>query len=561
MSLVDDIVKFCKDLIVGDFENEPSNAAMVVGGLISLIPVVDQIMDVRDVSGMVYRISKKGTANCTKDDWIDLALAAFGCIPEIGSLFKTIVKPLWKGRKGLSGALRGSAFIEAMLGKAKGGAIRFMKTFNWAGNTQVAISLTMTTMDSCDMLLIKLSEPRWWVPDDLENLASTMRPRLGAARGGMRSGITQGSTALQQFVTELLGEDGYRVARLATQAATSVSTGNSPSRRNHAESRAATPRPASQQQAKHPPVGGGNTQDRSAGQGPAHRERRSTRGVFDSLEHRFKGLIGEHMAHYHHMQKVADRAWPHGVVGGNHWNGEKRLVSHANKPDSPTELVPEHFGRITSNGVDGIWSLGGGLFDFVEAKLSASSYMLFNGEFTKVESKPERHGVKKPAAKRRKVAPPPGLTERQLALWRMLGQSAKGLQMGKAWLRASLPDEGMTRSININRRHVYLFFCLPDPSGPRNYAVKPGGVVAKGAAPGIPEHMEVAAEVALRVAMGERTDDLALHNKHMPSHGISDEFGYKDIDGLDEILERLNAKGNGPRNDNPPRSGTPRRRA
>ena len=50
---VDDIVEFFKDLILGDFEQDQGKAAMIVGGAISLIPVVDQIMDVRDVSGMI----------------------------------------------------------------------------------------------------------------------------------------------------------------------------------------------------------------------------------------------------------------------------------------------------------------------------------------------------------------------------------------------------------------------------------------------------------------------------------------------------------------------------
>lgn len=103
MSLVSSIQKFCKDLILGDFESEPSNAAMIVGGLISMIPVFDQVMDVRDVVGMIYRINNKGGfKNATPDDCVDLALAAFGCIPEVGSLFKTAIKPIWKERKAVA---------------------------------------------------------------------------------------------------------------------------------------------------------------------------------------------------------------------------------------------------------------------------------------------------------------------------------------------------------------------------------------------------------------------------------------------------------------------------
>lgn len=183
MSLIDDITKFCEDLVLGDFEEEPSNAAMIVGGVISLIPVAQQVLNVRDMSGMIYRISRKGAPNCSKDDWVDLAMAAFGCIPELGSLFKTIVKPLWKERKLLKGALRGEAFVSGMLGKAKGKAITFVKTLDWAGNTQVAIQQMDNALTGCDQLLGELEQSHWWLPDSVQGLAHDLRPSLQTIRG------------------------------------------------------------------------------------------------------------------------------------------------------------------------------------------------------------------------------------------------------------------------------------------------------------------------------------------------------------------------------------------
>lgn len=224
MSLTDDISKFCKDLVLGDFEEEPGNAAMIVGGLISLIPIADQVLDVRDLSGMIYRVSNKGANNCKTDDWVDLSLAAFGCVPELGSLFKTIVKPLWKRRAALRGTMRGEAFISAMLGKAKGKAITFIKTLDWAGNTQLAIQQMDAALTACDQFLAELEKSRWWVPDSLEGLARDLRPGLKSIRGPLHTGIQQGIRALRQFVTELVGEDGYRVAQLAVAAASSSSS-------------------------------------------------------------------------------------------------------------------------------------------------------------------------------------------------------------------------------------------------------------------------------------------------------------------------------------------------
>lgn len=183
-NFVDEIVEFFKDLILGDFEDDQGKAAMIVGGAISLIPVVDQVMDVRDVSGMIYRVGRKGVSRATRDDWVDMALAAFGCIPEVGSLFKTIIKPLRKYRKEVGAAAAGgNVMIEAMLGKSKGAAIKFLKTFQWAQNTQLAISTAMSALDNCVQLLGYLSTSHWWLPSDLQ--ASGARHEA-ASRGGAR---------------------------------------------------------------------------------------------------------------------------------------------------------------------------------------------------------------------------------------------------------------------------------------------------------------------------------------------------------------------------------------
>ncbi|HAV1831412.1 TPA: hypothetical protein JG914_004240 [Enterobacter hormaechei subsp. steigerwaltii] len=69
----------------GDFNEEQSTGQIVTGTVISMIPLVDQICDVRDL-----------IANCKKiqdDDsntwsWVCLGLTLVGCFPELGSLVK-----------------------------------------------------------------------------------------------------------------------------------------------------------------------------------------------------------------------------------------------------------------------------------------------------------------------------------------------------------------------------------------------------------------------------------------------------------------------------------------
>ncbi|KMW44025.1 hypothetical protein PQH03_23770 [Ralstonia insidiosa] len=557
MSLIDDITKFCEDLILGDFEEDPSNAAMIVGGVISLIPVAQQVLNVRDISGMIYRISRKGAPHCTKDDWVDLALAAFGCIPELGSLFKTIVKPLWKGRKVLKGALRGEAFVSGMLGKAKGKAITFIRTLDWASNAQIAIQQMDNALTGCDQLLAELEQSHWWLPDSVQGLAHDLRPGLQSIRGPLHTGIQQGIQALQEFVTDLIGEDGYRVAQMAVAAASATSgsrsagahAGHEPSRpskstgSSHPSAKEPTPAsrtttpPAEKQQAKHKDEQDTKRQQVEPGGGPQTTASRVTRAALKVIGTPYKGLIGEHMAHYHHMSLHAPNAWPHGKVEQKHegaeWKGTKRLVTGQNKHTSPTELVPEHLIRMSQNGVDGIWSLDNDIFHFVEAKASESAGALFGQS---PRSWAERADGEQPS----KLPPPPNMTERQYALWCMLGQRQKGLQMSMRWLRRSAASTMVDG--NVKNRFVYVFFAIPSTSPPKDYAPKPGGALKKDVAAGIFEHVEVSAEVTAIATTGGDYYNLSLHDKHRPTHGVSDQFSYSELDDLtnfyDQALER-----------------------
>ncbi|AXW09569.1 hypothetical protein [Ralstonia pseudosolanacearum] len=578
MSLIDDITKFCEDLVLGDFEEEPSNAAMIVGGVISLIPVAQQVLNVRDMSGMIYRISRKGAPNCSKDDWVDLAMAAFGCIPELGSLFKTIVKPLWKERKLLKGALRGEAFVSGMLGKAKGKAITFVKTLDWAGNTQVAIQQMDNALTGCDQLLGELEQSHWWLPDSVQGLAHDLRPSLQTIRGPLHTGIQQGIQALQEFVTDLIGEDGYRVAQMAVAAASATSGsrsagahgGHEPSRpsksteSSHPSAREQTPAsrktpPAEKQQAKHKDQQDTKRQQVEPGGGSQTTASRVTRAAWKAIGTRYKGLIGEHMAHYYHMSLHAPNAWPHGKVEEKHdgaaWKGAKRLVTEQNTHATPTELVPEHLARVNQNGVDGIWSLDGGVFHFVEAKASESAGALFGKA---------AEGWREDADGKRstKIAPPSNLTERQYALWCMLSQPKKGLQMSRPWLRRSVLPTMLNG--NEQNRYTYVFFAIPSSSPPKDYRPAAGSVLKKGVAPGIVEHVESSTLVGERLIMGGDVYDLSLHDKHKPTHGLSDQYSHEEIDELNDIFERemqlVPAKTRGKNTPKPPSTRSQRTR-
>jgi hypothetical protein len=86
------------EVIQGDFNDDQTTAQAVTGTVISMIPIVDQICDVRDVVANCRKINQD-TSN--KWAWVALVLTLVGLFPTLGSLAKGCFKILFAyGRKG-----------------------------------------------------------------------------------------------------------------------------------------------------------------------------------------------------------------------------------------------------------------------------------------------------------------------------------------------------------------------------------------------------------------------------------------------------------------------------
>lgn len=113
------------EVIQGDFAEDQSTAQVVTGTVISMIPFVDQICDVRDVVANCKKINQD-TSN--KWAWVGLILTLIGLFPVLGSLAKGGCKILFAyGRKSVFRAGKAALdagfwdasrpFVEAGIGK------------------------------------------------------------------------------------------------------------------------------------------------------------------------------------------------------------------------------------------------------------------------------------------------------------------------------------------------------------------------------------------------------------------------------------------------------------
>ncbi|WP_149193684.1 hypothetical protein [Luteimonas suaedae] len=113
------------EVIQGDFNDEQTTAQVVTGTVVSMIPFVDQVCDVRDVVANCRKINED-TSNSWA--WVALVLTLIGLFPTFGSLAKGCLKILFAyGRKTVfrtakatmdSGFWNASRpFVEAGIGK------------------------------------------------------------------------------------------------------------------------------------------------------------------------------------------------------------------------------------------------------------------------------------------------------------------------------------------------------------------------------------------------------------------------------------------------------------
>ena len=505
-----DIESFFKTLLLGDFEENQNTAAQLVGGLISMVPVLDQVMDARDITGSVFNIGKRGGfQNATADQLVNLGFAAFGAIPEVGSAFKTVFKPLWKERRAAKGAVHsGLDAVEQLLGMSKGGAIGWIRREllnKWAPRTQQAIDAVNAGLAACVDLTEFLSTAggwkSWLIPGSVQALAKELLPQLKELQGKVDAALRRASDEIREFLTDLLGEQAAAVTMAAgakALAASAVPGTRAKAGHNAAEMHPQGRAPARQAQRKV------QTRDEAVALksgGPVTTAVQVTRKALRDLASQEKGLIGEHVVDYHEAKRLGGH-WPHDQRQAT-WTPE--TVKKLNVDKRPVNLSLEDLRKVNQPGIDAVWAHAGE-YTVTEAKASESFGAVYGlGKFK------EKKGL---------IPVVTGLNPDQQLLHYLLSDSSdKGgvqtplMQMGKAWVEDRAKREGLPPGIagkfternakNYSRRTVLV-------------TLESEGSVA---------HVTALADLHL----GKTASDIHPH----PDHGVTREWEAAAIDAVD----------------------------
>jgi hypothetical protein len=385
-----DIEGFFRTLLMGDFEEGEQNTyAMVIGGLISMIPVLDQVLDVRDLAGSIYRINNKGGFNrATTDDVVGFAFAAFGAVPVVGSAFKTVFKPMWKNRRAARGMVPGGmSAIERLLGMRRGGAITWVRREvlgKWGARTQEAIAKANQALESVIALnrtIANLSGWKdWLVPDSIQAMCRRLLPGLVGLRGRLAAPLERGSREIRELLEDLLGERAAAVVMAAGRRAVPASA--VPATRTRRGHNAAAARPTGRVPPRQKPktTGSSPTTTGRRGAGRGHSDTQRTASALVDIGNAALGVSGEHIADYICANKFGwGTAWRgHDKGGQGRWGTTpskdvEGKLSRGGKPKVWHALYKLTDG---SNGVglDAVWRAQGNNngkpYAIVEAKAS-----------------------------------------------------------------------------------------------------------------------------------------------------------------------------------------------
>lgn len=120
------VAKWVGTALAGDFADDQSYGQIAFGTVVTLIPVVDQIGDVRDIVANLHRLTFRKQHN-EFSPWFGLVVTIIGCVPEIGSVIKGVVKALFKAVKSGAKKLPLTKLIRLLNSLGEGNVIKFLR--------------------------------------------------------------------------------------------------------------------------------------------------------------------------------------------------------------------------------------------------------------------------------------------------------------------------------------------------------------------------------------------------------------------------------------------------
>jgi len=120
------VAKWIGVALAGDFADDQSFGQIAFGSVVTLIPVVDQVGDVRDIVANLHKLTWQKRYD-EFEPWFSLVVTIIGCVPEVGSIAKGICKSIWKLVEKGAKKLHLTKLIRMLNSVGEGNVIRFLR--------------------------------------------------------------------------------------------------------------------------------------------------------------------------------------------------------------------------------------------------------------------------------------------------------------------------------------------------------------------------------------------------------------------------------------------------
>jgi hypothetical protein len=236
------VAKWVGIALAGDFADDQSFGQIAFGTVVTLVPVVDQVGDVRDIVANLHRLTFRGQYN-EFSPWFSLVITVIGCIPEIGSIVKGIVKEIWLAIKKGAKKLPLKRLIELLNSVGEGNVVRFLREFlsKIEGHGQDAAKKIAQMFGELktkleDLRKLSFSKAEKMIDEVLENInkafkvlpdmvrkviewiATHLKNTLDESTDFVMKGVTRARNGAKQLKKDFLRVTGIELKKLAKRA-------------------------------------------------------------------------------------------------------------------------------------------------------------------------------------------------------------------------------------------------------------------------------------------------------------------------------------------------------
>jgi len=137
-------VRWVWGVALGDFNHDATVEQIIANTAITMIPVVDQVADLRDLSANMINLLDE-EARKEPENWLMLALTLIGCIPLFGSAMKGTCKIALK----LGKETPKDDLLAVIRACGKGDPEKFLRTLDWADYAKQCSQILSDVIKPC----------------------------------------------------------------------------------------------------------------------------------------------------------------------------------------------------------------------------------------------------------------------------------------------------------------------------------------------------------------------------------------------------------------------------